>query len=332
MGLTCMYKKVLIIGAETFLGFHLARRMENLGFLVITVIDNFTNVWRLRELSNSIEVVKIDSLLNHSILISTIKLINADYIFYMSNFLEKYLNPNRELIYQNELFFFHEFLNDMEDSFFETLIYVGVCPICNDSRMCYNKSNNKCAQNYNYKNCIPSIISELHASKNLPLFVVRPSIIYGEYFSTESFFGQFLINIIKNKQFYFDLTFIKKDFIHSRDFSNFLVNLMLAKPKSISLFDCSNGSTLEFSLFLKYFRSVFPGINLSRFNTSFFDKINKHLLPTRDSSLGCFAWNRIVPIDVGLIKTFRWSKQNINIYEITKSNKDFFTQTTSSIN
>lgn len=304
-----MYKKVVILGADTFLGYHLARRMTRLGFQVFAFIDKKTNLWRLREIMHAIDIVKVDDLQDHSFLIATIKIVNPDYIFFASSFVENFLHPDQHKFYKSDLQFFYE-LQKEEDFKFSLFVFMGYCPKCKDAGEICNLQQSK-DDNFLINSCIPSIISQAFQQFKNQFCIVKPENIYGEYFSPWSPFGKCVIDLIFNKVFHFDFELIKHGFVHSKDFTNFLVNLIINNPNNLFV-EYNNYAEQNFSEIISIFRSIFPGVKLNHFNESFFNRL---LLIQDKKDINPSQNNPKKNLQLGLSEVLRWGKRNVFFYQ-----------------
>lgn len=317
-----MLKKALVIGASHFCGSHLVKRLVRLGFRVTALVDTNDSLWRLVDCMDSLELKRANffspkdmkKIVNHY---------SSGLIFYVSNYGQKHHQVNRELTYYLNFTLVKEIVDNLLDGDFESFVYIGsylerVAEL--DLKSC--EQNDSSTENYWIaKHCATTYLSGVAEKTGLPIYSARPSQVYGQYFSSKTAFGKFILNASLRKRLLPDTLFLNKGYVHVRDFVNYVVSVAMLKPEGRVVFDCGSGETLSLKSVVEIIKTVIPEIDDSGVDYEMFEHFEKNSKPfiAGDPPKDILpAWVSRMSLEDGVRDLLLWSRSNTILY------RDFF--------
>lgn len=310
-----MLKKSLVLGGSKFLGSHIVKRLAKIGFRVMALINSSDPIWRLTEIINCIELKRVNFSDNQA-LVRIIKTFAPDYIFFVSDYGEKVFQDNNELIYYLNLYLLKDLVEELIEEKFEAFIYIGsyLEHLVSTKNLYFNTYQKEHLDQYALvKYSASKYLANTAKEYNLPLYSVRPYFVYGSHFSEYFPFAQFLLNAALRKQLILDESFANKDFIHIKDFINFVLAVAISKPNK-QILDCGSGNILELSTLLNIVKNFVPELERNYDNTPLTKKSYIPLIASNEDYKTSLSWAPSIRPEEGIKDLLIWISRNAAFY------------------
>lgn len=194
-------KKVLITGANGFIGSHVVRKMVNELANVSIIVRDSSDLWRIEELKKDIDIHRID--LRDSVSVDNcVKQIKPDYIFHVGAYgvdarqKDYFTAANTNIIGTMNL------LNPLKDVGCKKIINIGTCMEYGDKKeMIKENSHLEPDSIYGSTKASASIIAhQMAAENNIDIVTLRPFGVFGEKEGSHKFFPYIILSLLENKE------------------------------------------------------------------------------------------------------------------------------------
>lgn len=250
-------KKYLVIGADGFIGANVVRALIQRGYSTAGVVENGCDTWRLEPYFFKNNVHSCD-FSDESSIRRIIRSEKPEKIFFCQDYgSQPYHNREEKLFFlnvQNLRFWLKESIEFGFDSF----ITIG-------SHQEYDLYQNAALAEEHLLRPIADygvakasathfVLKEAHRTK-LPIYVVRPFNLFGDYFASNSIMSGMINMILGKKYFYSNQIPLSGDFLYIEDFVNALISISFLRPKNSNIFNVGSGSPTAVSDFYKMLSS-----------------------------------------------------------------------------
>ncbi len=309
--------KYLVTGGTGFIGSNIVRELVNKNKEVFLITEKNTDLWRIKDLLNSISIHEVD-LTNFEKIKEIVSKIKPQIIFHLA---AVGVNPNfknLKLLFDVNFFGTVNLLKACEEVGFDCFINTGTSSE-------YGIKKTAMREDDILEPMVDYAISKASSTmycckvaklKKLPIYTVRPFNVYGDFEHPHRLIPAIMINYLKNKPINLSNPKFVRDFIYVKDVVNFYLNLSEQKPKEY-VFNIGTGIQNSLLDVVKTFESI---IN-EKLN------INWGASDPRPWEVSCWyadinktkkVLNFKPEFDLkdGLKKSFDWFKQNLSLYNV----------------
>ena len=230
---------ILITGAGGFIGTHLVRRLVNLDFKIICFDRSYSEQFLL-EFSAKVQIIK-GTLIDKDIINEITSEYPFSYVFHLAGSKSR----SSDII---------EFNNSMENNYFSTLylleslknnraikkiILIGTIDEYGESSQPFTESTmEEPLSAYGLSKLASTKLALIfHKQYDLPITIIRPSIVYGHNQGVEMFIPAVINSLNSNNHFNMTLGEQERDFLHIDD----LIDVMIRIKESLN----TNGEVLN---------------------------------------------------------------------------------------
>lgn len=311
-----MIKKVLVIGASHFLGYHISRRLVKLGFYVNCLVDKINSTWRLTEILGSAEVLKVDFQSPDKI-IKVVNVLQPEHIIFVSNYGAKKNHTDKQEIEYRNLKLLKEILPSISEIPLESFLHFSTYLehfLPQNNLSCGNFSDESSPFFREIKNMATAFLQKEAQGKKLPIYTIRPGFVYGSYFSEKTPLGNFILDSAFKKDSEIDDLILNKDFIHVRDVIDFAISVLMTKPSDSFVFDCVSGNIVNQDQIINVFKQVDPSISIKvakSISAAAFPEIKNNIKLHENY----FSWTPKISLQEGFKELLKWTELNRIIYK-----------------
>jgi nucleoside-diphosphate-sugar epimerase len=306
----------LVTGGNGFIGSHIIRRIAAHEAYVVVIVRENSNLWRLEQEINNIEIVKLD-LLDKNELISCIKEFKPEYVFHMAAYgVDQRNNDHIEAINTNVI---------GTINLLEALSGVGCRKIINaGTGMEYGCFEGQITEHtrlkpnniYGSSKAAAALIAHQIAKEmNMNIVTLRPFGIFGEYESHSRLFAHIILSILKGTDIKLTGCEQYKDYTYVGNIVDGFLMVALDENLQNEIFNIGSGDSYQ----LKYYIELILNC-LGTDNRPIFGAVpyRAHDLcevnPDISKIKRLVGWEPAVSLEDGIRKTVRWFKDNIDLY------------------
>ena len=311
-------KKALVTGGNGFIGSHMVSRLVKLGCVVYVITRESSDTWRLDEVMDSINIIKLD-IRNIEVLSQWMAKIMPDYIFHMA----AYGVDSRQ----------KDYVTAAETNIIGTInlvktaAEVGCCKFINaGTSMQYG--NKKCAVReedfyeptniYGSTKGASTIIAHQIARENgLAIATIIPFGVFGEKEGSHKFFPHVILSALSDREVQLSPCEQYRDYCYIENIIDGF--LMAAENKRIKseIFNIGSGKVFQ----LKHYVEIM----MKRFSEN--KKVNYGAVEYRKNDLWSpqpdiekisiqLDWMPRVSLEEGIDRTIHWFKENYEKYSV----------------
>lgn len=216
---------ILVTGGRGFVGFHLTKELMRLGYPVISLSSGS----KKNSMTKGLKFFKLN-LLDETKLKKTLKKINPTHIIHLAS--NSKPNRNPELISRMMKGNFTTTLNLYKASLnlknLKCLITFGSAGECEQGIMPFEETQKETpASPYSLsKTCVTHLSSYFYRIHCLPIVMVRPCYIYGEYQTNEKFIASTIQKCLQNKTINMSKGEQIRDFIYIKDLTTAIIKII----------------------------------------------------------------------------------------------------------
>ena len=242
-------KSILITGASGFIGTHLVRRLVNLDFKIICFNRSYNEPFLL-EFASKVEIYK-GTLIDKDI----INEINIKYTFSYVFHLAGSKSRSSDII---------EFNNNMKNNYFSTLnllesltnnltikkiILIGTIDEYGGSSQTFTESTIETPLSpYGLSKLASTKLALIfHKQYDLPITIIRPSIVYGHNQGMEMFIPSIIHSLNGNNNFNMTLGEQERDFLHIDDLIDVMIKIKESSNTNGEILNIGSGSSIKIS-------------------------------------------------------------------------------------
>ncbi|MDD2688632.1 MAG: GDP-mannose 4,6-dehydratase [Candidatus Omnitrophica bacterium] len=196
-------RRVLITGAEGFIGSHLSRRLYRLGARVHIIVHPASSLWRISDILDKIKVWPVD-LLDSARLTKVLHKIKPLKIYHLA----ANTDHRRILSFFDKIFHdnIYAALNLLQSSTWvdmDCFVNTGTCEEYGTGNVPFEEGQRECPVSpYSAsKTCITHTCMMLQRSFGLPVVTVRPFLTYGPAQGQDMFIPSLILSCLRNKNF-----------------------------------------------------------------------------------------------------------------------------------
>ncbi|WP_041580425.1 NAD-dependent epimerase/dehydratase family protein [Bacillus sp. 1NLA3E] len=194
-------QKVLITGANGFIGSHVTRKMVEEQAQVSVFVRESSDLWRIEELKKDIDIHRID--LRDSVSVDNcIKQIKPDYIFHVGAYGVDSRQKDYFTAVNTNVIGTMNMLNPLKDLGCKKFINVGTCMEYGDKKEIIGENSHLEPDSiYGSTKASAAIIAHQIASENnIDIVTLRPFGVFGEKEGSHKFFPYIILSILEDKE------------------------------------------------------------------------------------------------------------------------------------
>jgi nucleoside-diphosphate-sugar epimerase len=304
-------KPILITGASGFVGSNLTRYLVKKGIRVNIIIKKSSNVWRLKDIFENLNVYYAD-ISNKKKIQTIIKKIKPKTIFHLATHGAYSSQSNTDRIKSTILDGTINLINECSKYRFDAFINTGSSSEYGfkDKKM---KENDLLVPNSYYslfKSSATMFCQYMSLKNNLPITTIRPFHVYGPYEEPSRLIPTLLKKLTGNKKVKLVSPDISRDLIYIDDVVNFYI--LIAKKNKLrgEIFNLGYGKKTTIKNIYDYLRKITNYKNFNKWSTmknrSWDQKVWFSDMTHVKKKL---KWNPKIDYKKGLYQTLIWHKE-----------------------
>jgi len=311
------YKAVaLVTGGNGFIGSHLVKKLISDKAYVIVIVRENSNLWRLKQSIDNIEIVKLD-LLDKYKLRSCIKELKPEYVFHMAAYgVDQRNNDYRDAINTNVI---------GAINLLESLSGIGCKKIINAGTImeygCFDglitehtrlKPNNIYGSS---KAAATLIAHQIAKEMNINIVTLRPFGVFGEYENHRRLFAHVILSILKGTDIKLTSCEQYKDYTYVGNIVDGFLMAALNENLQNEIFNIGSGDCLQLKYYIELIlkclgTDIRPVFGTVPYRTHDLCKA----YPDMSKIKRLLGWEPSISLEDGIEKTIQWFKDNINLY------------------
>lgn len=310
-------KKVLITGANGFLGSHIVERMVKQNADLSIIVRQNSDLWRIDEFIKDLNIFSRD-LRDHLGLSEYIRKIKPDIIFHMAAY---GVDSQQKDIY--------DAVNTNLMGTINLLSAIGKigCKkfINTGTSMQYGNREGKIDENMGYspnniygstKAAATIMAHQLAGDMGIDIATIIPFGVFGEKEGSHKFFPHVILSILKNREVALTSCEQYRDYCYVENIiDGFLITAEAQHVKN-EIYNIGNGITKPLRYYVDLIKKEIT--NDAKINYGALEHRKNDLwnpLPNVDKIINTLGWQPEVPIEEGIKKTVNWYKENHHYYE-----------------
>lgn len=194
-------QKVLITGANGFIGSHMVQRMVREGGQVSVFVRDSSELWRLDDVKQNIDIYRTD-LRDLELLAKSVKQIKPDYIFHIGAYGVDARQKDFFIAAQTNIIGTLNLLESIRDIGCKKFLNVGTCMEYGDKQEIIHEDSYLMPDSiYGSTKASATIIAhQMAKTYNIDLVTLRPFGVFGEKEGSHKFFPYIILSILEDKE------------------------------------------------------------------------------------------------------------------------------------
>jgi nucleoside-diphosphate-sugar epimerase len=309
-------QKVLITGANGFIGSHMVERMVNEEAQVSVTVRDSSDLWRLDDVLKDIHIYRTD-LRNKELVSKSVMQIKPDFIFHIGAYgVDGRQNDFFEAAHSNIIGTMN-LIHSLKDIGCKKFINVGTCmEYGNKPEIIQEDSFLKPDSIYGSTKASASIMaSQMAVNYGINLVTVRPFGVFGEKEGSHKFFPYIILSILEGKQVNLTPCEQYRDYCY---IENVIDGLVLAAQNNLIKNEIFNIGSGEIHKLKFYVDMIYNELQSTDFP-------NYGALPYRENEVwrqqpniskirNLLKWEPKISLKEGITKTAAWYKENKHVF------------------
>jgi len=310
-------KNVLITGANGFIGSHIVQRMVSEGARVSIIVRENSDLWRIDEQLDDINVVKGD-LKNDELVLKSVLADKPEYVFHMAAYGVDFRQQNYAEAVKSNILGTINLLDAIRSAGgCNKMLYVGTSMQYGNKEGIIDEEMKLSPANiYGSTKAAATLIAHQIAAENdIPIITLIPFGVFGESEGSHKFFPHIILSILNNKDI--DLTRCEqfRDYCYIENIVDGFLMAALDKKFNNEMFNIGSGKINQ----LKYYVDlIFQYMETDcKPNYGVFEyRKNDLWCPQPDVSkiMNGLSWQPQISLEDGLKRTINWYKDNFYKY------------------
>ena len=310
-------KNYLVTGGSGFIGANLIKTLVEQHKKVFVLVEKNANLWRIKNLLNSVRIHEDDITNEHSIN-KFIQTINPDIIFHLA---AQGVNPNNKTnikqLFNVNLHGTINLLDACKKTGFQCFINTGSASEYGEKKEALNENMNlEPIDDYSVSKAATTTycLKEAHVNR-LPIYTIRPFCVYGDLEPPHRLIPSIMINAILNKPIKLSSPHFVRDFIYVKDIADFYISLSKQCPENNAIFNIGTGIQSSIKNTVNIIQTTCHTKIDIQWNTGTARPWEfKNWQADINLAKNVLNWYPKYKLEEGLKNTFDWFKKNINLY------------------
>jgi nucleoside-diphosphate-sugar epimerase len=319
-------KKCLVAGGAGFLGANLARRLVRLGMEVHVLVEPETDLWRLHDQLYRLEVHRAD-ITDADAVKNIVELVKPDIVLNAASYGGLAHQEDRKLIYDTNFTGTINLFMACKKVGFDCFINAGSSeeygfhpePVSEATalqpRTHYGVS--KASATYF---CLREALTH-----DLPVYVVRPFVAYGDFEARSKLVGSLMVGALKKAPTMLIAPEAIRDFIYIEDVVDLFMLIVKRKPSAHYVFNGGTGTAIRVKDLVEETRKIFSNNIDVRWEFMGEGDVQNGTSLVSNNSLATerLGWTPKHTLAEGLVKSAEWFSRNSYLYDSGDKERKF---------
>ena len=317
-------RKIFVAGSTGFLGSNIMRYFLQAGHEIYALIRNNSNNWRIDDVIDQVNVIRIDSLTSMQFC-NTMEQINPDIVVNAMGADQKATVNNTSLNWNSNFLSLVDLANSMRVLKNSVLIHAGssfeygnatkICNPISEDTMCEPISEYALSKVF-----ATEYLRHFSLKYPLKIFVFRIFNLYGPYEAKDRLIPEICIKSIRGDTIALKNPLVSRDFIHVGDVARAFQTDILESDihPNLNLFNLGTGVATSVADVASYVNSM--NGNRSEIVTSTGDQRPENMIPGPIADMNrtenLLKWKAKYDIKMGLKDVNQWFKDHMPLYEV----------------
>jgi nucleoside-diphosphate-sugar epimerase len=305
-------QRVLITGANGFIGSHVVERLVKEKAEVSVIVRESSDLWRLDEFQKNIDIYKTD-LRNLDLLSKTVMQIKPDYIFHCGAYGVDGRQKDFFEAAQANIFGTMNLIHSLKNIGCKKFINVGTCmEYGNKQKIIQEDALLEPDSIYGSTKASATIIAhQMAVNYDIDLVTLRPFGVFGEKEGSHKFFPYIILSMLEDKQVNLTPCEQYRDYCY---IENVVDGFVLASQNNATkngIYNIASGDIHKLKYFVDMINNEMPSSKLPNYGA----------LPYRENEVwrqqpdiskirNHIKWEPKISLQEGIAKTITWYKQN----------------------
>ncbi|MFC1854336.1 NAD-dependent epimerase/dehydratase family protein [Candidatus Dependentiae bacterium] len=309
--------KCLVVGGGNFVGASIVRRLVGQGDEVHVLIEPDDDIWRLHEYFYKVDIHRV-SLLEADTVKSVLQSISPNLIFNTGGYGKRLYQKDIKKIYEYN---FHGIVNLLEACKkvgFESFVTAGTCEEYG-FRSGYIREEETTSPLTHYG--VSKVASTAYCIREaqvtgLPIYVVRPFCVFGDYESRSKLLGAVFASVFRHVPVLLLSPQATRDFVYINDVVDMFISVARRKPQGQNIFNCGTGISTRVIDFVGEVEKILgKSINAHWSSCAGDNNLNNSSCCADISKARKYLeWEPKYSLGEGLASAFEWFSENFHLY------------------
>lgn len=313
-------KKVLITGANGFIGSHMVERMVKEEAQVSIIVRDSSDLWRLDDVQKDLDIYRAD-LRNSELVSESVKQVKPDFIFHIGAYGVDGRQNDFFVAAHSNIIGTMNLIHSLKDIGCKKFINVGTCmEYGNKKEIIQEDSILKPDSIYGSTKASATIIAhQMAINYDIDLVTLRPFGVFGEKEGSHKFFPYIILSMLEGKQVNLTPCEQYRDYCYIENVIDGFVLAALNNSIKYEIFNIASGEIQKLKFYVDMLYKEMQSTDLPNYGA----------LPYRENEVwrqqpdvskikNLLKWEPKISLEEGIAKTAAWYKEN----------KDKFTGTT----
>lgn len=310
-------KKVLITGANGFIGSHMTKRLVNEGADVFILVRESSDLWRIEEFIKEVKVFKVD-LRDRDKIFNAVNEIRPDYVFHMGAYGVDSRQKDYFTAVNTNVVGTMNLLAPLTTLGCEKFLNIGTCMEYGDKKLPIKEDSHLEPFNiYGSTKASATLLAHQIAGENdIRIVTLRAFGIFGENEGSHKFFPHIILSILNKSEVTLTGCEQFRDYTYIENIIDGFILAALNEKVKNDIFNIGSGAINQ----LKYY------VNLIYSKMEASKEPNYGAIPYRDGEVWTplpditmikekLGWEPRISLEEGLDKTIHWFKNNQKKYK-----------------